>query len=427
MEYNDYGDHWIRATEQQQADASKGNKLVLKDVVLDTINKPTTNGTYYSWSDMEKGLEKFTSMINKGQGYLFVDHPKPTADNVPIVVEADNLIKKAGMRVTKINYSVPTQPNTPFDVIVDLNVLDTSVGKDIRACLEDGGSIGFSKRGGLREWQETRVNEQRVRVPVGYIFVGYDAVIGQSVQGADTASGKIAYENQQKTNKEVVMLENIKTADDLKQQVPAAVYENICSIVKAELEAKTSADKPAMEAEAKTKLDAAVAEAVKPLNDKIVEQDKAIKAKTAALESVIPILVDAGLIDQREPSQVETDLQAKVDALEAEKKTLADKVAVTETANNQPVTEETIKTQVEQAVGDKPFKDAIFASLTGRTLTGDELKVALESATAIAEVAAGKGIIANGEQERTEQANQTATEQESDEKYRESLKARCNS
>ena len=222
------------------------------------------------------------------------------------------------------------------------------------------------------------------------------------------------------------MLENIKTADELKQQVPAAVYENICSIVKAELEAKTSADKSALEAEAKAKLNTAIAEATKPLNDKIVEQDKLIAAKTAALESVIPILVEAGLIDQREPSQIEVDLQAKVDALEVEKKTLADKVAATETAGNQPVTEETIKTQVEQAVGDQPFKDAIFASLKGRNLTGDELTVALESATSIAKAAAGKGIITNGEQERTAQANKTATEQEPDKAYREKMKARCN-
>lgn len=399
------------ATEAVRQSATEGKKLVLKDIVLDRINIPTRNKTFYSWKDMEDGIKRLQEMVERGQGYMYLDHPLPLPDNVPLVPNAHNLIARAAARATRISTVMPSDPNTGVvEVRADLNILNTQAGKDIQACLEDGGGIGFSKRGVLEKWEEQTIGTERVKVPVKYRFNAYELVIGQSVPGAETVPGNYVYEQNNNTQEVPDMeLKDIKTLAELKASATVSLYEALMT------EAKEQIGKESVSAEdIQRQITEAVEAATKPLKDKVTAQEAELAKFKTGMEAIIPALVDMGVVDQREESQVEKDLTTQLETLKQEKKALEDKITSLESAKSDEVldTPEKIQKQVESELGDMdaPFKAAIIESMKkGKFASNAEFKVALESYKSVAEASKSTGA-GEGVQENTDAANTQAAD-----------------
>ena len=389
----DHNTQIFRATEAQIDSSKSGKKMVLKNVLLDVINAETANGTLYSWSDMKPGLEKLSEMISRNQGYFYVDHPTPEAENVPMQKNSHNLIQRIGARVTALNYILPSNPDIEaFEVRCDINIINTGSGKDVRACLEDGGGIGFSKRGMLSDWIAEDKGVNIVQRPNNYQFEGYDIVIGQSVEGAEIQQEQIAYEQEinQTTNNNVMEdlemdWKEITSLEVLKANAPATVYEMLVTEAK-ELVSKTAIT----EAQVVEREKAAVDAAIKPLNETITTQTAQIGKQEKAFEAILPALVDAGVVDDREPSQVEKDLQTQVESLTGEKaklveeKTALENVVPTADAIDTPEkVAEAVKTELPD---DNPVAKAVTESMSGMSFANKvEFKRAFENTVKMAE------------------------------------------
>jgi hypothetical protein len=296
-------ERWFRGTEAQVKYSDDGKKMVLRDVVLDELNVPTSNGTMYRVSHMAPGLKKLGDLIARGQGYIFVDHPEEKPDKDPVPNEA-NQFARAGLRVTELRWKPDAGDFGKTKVLADINVLDTSMGRDIRACLEDGGAIGFSKRGLVEKWvTENDKQYGTCKVPTKYFFEGYDCVVGQAVRAAETRE----YVLEQETKELQMELKDIKTAEDLKG-LPKGVYDHILTVAGESVRQQVEADHAKKQTET---VDQKIEAAIKPLKEQIAaittERDKL----QAGLSKVVESLVAADLVEDREPADAEKELRGK--------------------------------------------------------------------------------------------------------------------
>ena len=393
---------------EQSANGKKWMRL--KNVLFDRLNITTTNGTYYSFELMKPALEKVKDLVQRKMAYFYVDHPEPVSEDVPLLPNSSNQISRAGALLEAFRYVEPKNPDDPVDLYGDFVVLDTTKGREIQACLEAGGAVGFSKRGLYDRWVKT----EKGRVPEKYYFEGWDIVVGQSVPEAETAS----YVFEQTQMEEAVM--EIKNLEDLKNQLPAAVFEQIQNDmreqIKSELEdAQTTELTKKVEEQVNEKLDSEL----KPVKEQITALEQQNQTYQEALETIVTAVVEAGLVDQRETSEVEAELKEKLQAKEQEVKELQQKVQALETAAPAIKGEAVVKKAQEQLSGkDEALVNAVIASMKDSEYSDEEsFKRALEQHTRIAESvlsATGKGTAPDPEKERNraqEQQNQPSDEE----------------
>jgi hypothetical protein len=395
---------WWRVTEKQIA--MDGKKMVLKDVPLDVLNIPTANRTLYKLAHMKPGLERLQELVNRGQGYIFVDHPTSDDTKAPIPNES-NLFERAGLRITELKWNMDAGDDSPVQIMADMNVLDTSRGRDIRACLEDGGAIGFSKRGLVGKWiQNNMSGVGAVQEATQYYLEGYDCVIGQAVRAAETRD--FVYEQNQK--EQVMELKDAKTIDDLKGILSAAAYDHVLTVAKESLRGELATEQTAAN---KTAVEKAVEDAVIPLKERIEALEAENKKYQTGLEQVVVALSDAELVEKREPEDVEKDLRAKVEQLTKENETLKAKPAEPPAPPEPPAPEIDGEARAKEQLSESEYKAAVVESMKGSKFANeDSFKRALEQANGVAKRAfeAGRGKVETPEStpddEKTRRAEQ---------------------
>lgn len=126
-----------------------------------TLNQ---NGRIYPREILEREIQKFDQLIRENRAYGALDHPDSS------IIELGNaavLIKELGWNGNQ--------------VMGKLEVLNTSKGKDLKAILEAGGSVGVSSRafGSTR-----RSNEGHEVVNEDLQLITWDAVANPSVTKA---------------------------------------------------------------------------------------------------------------------------------------------------------------------------------------------------------------------------------------------------
>lgn len=378
---------WFRAAEMdvQYSDVDK-KKMVLKSVPLDVLNVPTENGTLYTTSNMRSGMKKLKSLVERGQGYIFVDHPVDDPAKEPVPNEY-NQFSRAGLRITELKFNDAVADDKESNVLADINVLDTECGRNIKACLEDGGAIGFSKRGLVSKWNE-RITPQfgKVREAEQYYLEGYDCVIGQAVRSAEVRD----YVMEQEKRSDIMEVKDIKSLDDLKQ-LPAAVFEHVLTVAKESVKAEVATESAkAVERDLAAKIDAAV----KPLNERIAALEAANGKYKVGLESVVLALSEAELLETREPEEAETELRQQVETLTKERDDLKKKV--TESAAPAPTPEIDGEVRAKEQLEESGWKAAVVESMRGSKFASEpEFKRALERASGAAKrvFESGKGLV----------------------------------
>lgn len=378
---------WLRAAEMdvQYSDADK-KKMVLRAVPLDVLNVPTDNGTLYTASNMRAGMKKLKSLVERGQGYIFVDHPVDDPAKEPVPNEY-NQFSRAGLRITELQFNDSAPDDGEVRILADINVLDTASGRDIKACLEDGGAIGFSKRGLVSKWNE-RVTQKfgKVREADQYYLEGYDCVIGQAVRSAEVRD----YVMEQDKRSNTMEVKDIKSLEDLKQ-LPAAVFENVLTVAKEAVRTEVATESAkTVEKDVTAKIDAAV----KPLNDRIAALESSNNQYKVGLESVVLALSEAGLIETREPEDAEKELRQQVETLTKERDDLKKKA--TEAVTPDPVPEIDGEGRAKEQLEESGWKAAVVESMRGSKFASEpEFKRALEQACGVAKrvFEAGKGLV----------------------------------
>ena len=140
-----------------------GGPVILSGIFSEagTINE---NDRIYPREILEREVDKFQKMIEENRAYGALDHPDSS------IIELSNacwLIKELQWQDNK--------------VVGKAEVLNTSKGKDLKAILEAGGSVGTSSRafGSTR-----RSNENHEIVNEDLQLITYDAVANPSVSKA---------------------------------------------------------------------------------------------------------------------------------------------------------------------------------------------------------------------------------------------------
>lgn len=283
------------ATEQKTPER-KQKYLRLKGVLLDVLGKPNQNRRLYKKSHIP--LERLQEKANNKELFFYKDHPWSDRP-----MNEANKLGTAGMGVDKLwwneEYDNESRSNVT-KVYTDVTVLD----QELRSILEAGYVIGFSKRGSLEDWREEEFNGNKVNVPDGYVFHGYDIVTGQSVKEATTRTTKsVAYEQKENQDGENIMeftLEDVKKNTTVFEQLKAEILKDA-------------------EENITKRIDTAV-EQIK------AEKDKEIEKLNGVVESVKSGLKEAGLVDERTSSAVEQQLTDDVKAVKEELKEKDEKI-----------------------------------------------------------------------------------------------------
>lgn len=98
------------------------------------VDKPGLNGRIYPREVMQNAISILRKKVEKGQAFMRVDHPG-------ILSDGGNL-GKTGAIITEISDVMPDGK-----AYYKAQIVDTAVGKDLKALLDAGAMIGVSKRG----------------------------------------------------------------------------------------------------------------------------------------------------------------------------------------------------------------------------------------------------------------------------------------
>lgn len=105
---------------------------------------PTSNKRIYSRNLWERELKKLERKIQEGKVYGELDHPS----------DGRTKLQRAAVLITGLNIDEQGQ------IIGRLKILDTSMGKELKAIVDGGGAIGISSRG----YGSVRMNEDGYNV-----------------------------------------------------------------------------------------------------------------------------------------------------------------------------------------------------------------------------------------------------------------------
>jgi len=105
------------------------NKPVILSGIFSVANTLNQNGRIYAKNILEREVNKYQELIEGNRAYGSLDHPETS------IIELSN----AAILIKELSWDNNT-------LIGKLEVLNTSKGKDAKAILEAGGSVGISSR-----------------------------------------------------------------------------------------------------------------------------------------------------------------------------------------------------------------------------------------------------------------------------------------
>lgn len=288
----------------QEADGQLVRRWRLKNAVLDVLNVPTSNNTFYTLDEIP--LASIQQRVENRDYYLYCDHT--LAGQNPI---DGNQIGRAAVLVERL-WTEPREDGA-IEVKIDGTVLNEGPARIIGEMLAVGGKVGFSKRGAIERWAEKEHSTGKVAVPVDYHFIGWDVVTGQSVADAHTGNSVIAFEQK---GEEVMTLEQLKASGELWTSVVADVRATLAAEQQTAVDAAIEAQQQAVE----DKIKAAVEATFAPVK----EQNEQLRQVFA---SVLETFRTLGLVSEEAPSDRETALTEQLETLKVENTTAAEKLA----------------------------------------------------------------------------------------------------
>lgn len=276
-------------TEEQAGGDKKFLHFIAELSRADVKNR---NGRVYRAPIMEREVKRFQNRINERIGTGEVDHP----EKVPSLSRNGVLWEKVWM-----------EPDGR--VMGQAKVIETAVGKDLRANLEAGVRVGISSRSkgtvSLGEWK----GEQAEIVNDDLELTTFDVVSDPSV--ATAVSERTFVEQKQ----EIVMPEDYKDLADMKAKNPALhdkLVQEAVAVASKKFEPTLAKIVERKSAEIRTQV-------LAELN--INEADaKRLSRADAVVKSLVEVLTKGEFIKQGAPTDEET--KAKLEALNAEIKAL---------------------------------------------------------------------------------------------------------
>lgn len=322
-----------------------GAKQLWLETTVQYADKKNRNGRVYTRPVLEREVQRFQKHIDEGTSYGEADHPGPGQS--PSATRQAVLWKRVWMEESGAVRGRGV-------------VMDTHVGRDIKAILKAGGAIGTSSRGRgsvtLKAFGEQ--GEQAEVVDDNYRMRTFDLVIDQSVEDAQsrlTRNEQILMEQEGLFQEAEAMK---LTLEELKKDHPK-VYEALVAEVKAEGDNDVQERLQALLSEREGEIRAEVMESVEGGLDEETE------ARLSNLEALGVVVVEAckqaGLLEDVALSDEEA--QAKIEEMRSEVKALKKQVAKLE-ATNADLTDKTEKTAVEEAATAEAIDHPLSEELT---------------------------------------------------------------
>lgn len=245
------------------------------------VDVPNRNNRVYKRDEMNKAIAALRPMVQEGRIRMLVDHPD--------WMSAGGSLIKAGALLTEIS-----------DVQEDgfayykAKILNTVVGKDLKAILDGGSKVGVSTRGyGLSKEEEIPGYSGKFEVIYDYEISSIDFVDDPSV--IDTEA-YMHIESKKRRNGMFKTVEELKSAcPELAKQL----VESATDVVRKELEAKIE--------EAEKKVETAHSE----LSGKTKEVETLVESIKAIFPDKFTVVEESTLVSEKETEIKE--LSAKLD------------------------------------------------------------------------------------------------------------------
>lgn len=331
-----------RILEESEIPVVEGGKKFMHFIAeiqrADTKNR---NGRVYPRRFLEREVQKINEKIKANACFGEADHP---VSGSPSITRTAVMWEKLWME-------------SDGRVMGQAMVLDTAVGRDLRAILEAKGKPGVSSRGQgsvtVQNWQ----GEQAEVVNEDLDLRSFDVVIDQSVH---TAVPQSVFLEQ---NKKGGIMEGVKTLEDLKAKNP----ELHASLMKEAVDQAATQFEPQLEAVVEAKRAEIIAEERKKLSEsgELTEDVEASKLRNHVLDVIVETLTESGLIKNE---TVVSDEEAKAQ-IESLKQTIAEKdeqiASLTEALNESlnSLEEMAVKEAIEEAVADHVLADEMKQEL----------------------------------------------------------------